>query len=132
MGNCMRRQKASRVNDNDDDWGSLVSIYREREGVTSTAEKERLLRDANTSTREMKITISKKELELLAQQVEMQGLTLEQALANLVNGHDGDFYEAEQPRPWKPVLQSIPEHHFPVLAADAVEVVNSFRTQYLP
>ncbi|KAE8655741.1 F11F12.2-like protein [Hibiscus syriacus] len=59
--------------------------------VTSTAEKERLLRDTNTSTREMKITISKKELELLAQQVEMQGLTLEQVLANMVNGHDGDY-----------------------------------------
>ncbi|KAE8689827.1 F11F12.2-like protein [Hibiscus syriacus] len=112
MGNCIRRQKASRVNDNDDDWGSLLSIYREREGDngggTSTVEKEMLLsrkRDTNTSTREMKITISKKELEVLAQQVEMQGLTLRQVLANMVNGDDGE----EQPRPWKPELQSIPE-----------------------
>ncbi|KAK8591882.1 hypothetical protein V6N13_062478 [Hibiscus sabdariffa] len=115
MGNCFRLQKACRVNDNDDgdDWGSLVSIYKESEGddvgFTSTVERERLLGGGrNTSTREMKITISKKELELLVHKVEMQGLTLEQVLTNMVN-IGGDLYDAEQPRPWKPVLQSIPE-----------------------
>ncbi|GMI72275.1 hypothetical protein like AT3G20340 [Hibiscus trionum] len=107
MGNCIRRHNSCRVNDNDggDDWGSLVSIYREGDNGGVTVERERLLapqRNTNTSTREMKITISKKELELLVHKVEMQGFTLEQVLANMVS-------EAEQPRPWKPVLQSIPE-----------------------
>ncbi|KAK8629922.1 hypothetical protein V6N13_078739 [Hibiscus sabdariffa] len=112
MGNCIRLQKACRVNDNDD-WGSLLSIYKESEGddggFTSTVERERLLGGGqNMSTREMRITISKKELELLVQKAEIQCLTLEQVLTNMVNS-GGDLYEAEQPRPWKPVLQSIPE-----------------------
>ncbi|XWS12829.1 hypothetical protein CRYUN_Cryun37aG0123800 [Craigia yunnanensis] len=107
MGNCIRREKSSWADD--DDWGSLVSIHRQGDdGEISIMEKEKLLggkRDENT--REVKITISKKELEQLVQKVDMQGLTLEQVLVRMVKGED--VYEEEHHRSWKPVLQSIPE-----------------------
>ncbi|XP_022777410.1 uncharacterized protein LOC111318808 [Durio zibethinus] len=106
MGNCIRHDKSSWA---DDDWESFVSTNRQGDdGEINSVEKEKLLggnRDANT--REVKITISKKELEELAQKVDMQGLTLEQVLTRMVKG--GDVYEAEQHRSWKPVLQTIPE-----------------------
>ncbi|GMJ15298.1 hypothetical protein HRI_005199000 [Hibiscus trionum] len=82
MGNCIRRKKSY--------WEST--------------QKEKLVGGAKS--REVKITISKKELEQL-----MQGLTLEQLLlARMLRGGEDIFvFQAEQPSPWKPVLQSIPE-----------------------
>ncbi|KAE8723081.1 F11F12.2-like protein [Hibiscus syriacus] len=59
------------------------------------------------NTREVKLTLSKKELLQLVHDMNQQGLTLEQGLAKMVDG--GDVYEAEQRRTWKPVVQSIPE-----------------------
>ncbi|XVE87792.1 hypothetical protein DITRI_Ditri19aG0016600 [Diplodiscus trichospermus] len=109
MGNCIRHGKSSWADD--DDWGSLASTHQQGDdhGEVSIMEKEKLLggtRDENT--REVKITISKKELERLVQNVNMQGLTLEQVLVRMVKG-GGDGYEAEHHRSWRPMLQSIPE-----------------------
>ncbi|XWS15579.1 hypothetical protein CRYUN_Cryun34aG0012900 [Craigia yunnanensis] len=107
MGNCVRHEKSSWADD--DDWGSLVSTHRQGDdGEINNMEKENLLggkRDANT--REVKITISKKELEQLIQKMDIQGMTIEQVLARMVKGED--VYELEQHQSWKPVLQSIPE-----------------------
>ncbi|XVF27864.1 hypothetical protein REPUB_Repub14bG0145900 [Reevesia pubescens] len=116
MGNCIRRHKKSYWTDDDDDdnWGSLVSTHQrqgDHDGEINIMENEKLLggkRDGNS--REVKITISKKELEQLMQKVDMQGLTLEQVLARMVlNDGDNIFEVDQQHRPWKPVLQSIPE-----------------------
>ncbi|XP_017979203.1 PREDICTED: uncharacterized protein LOC18597142 [Theobroma cacao] len=115
MGNCLRHGKASW---DDDDWGSLASTHRQEDDdgeVINITEKESLLgakrvaslSSSSPSAREVKITISKKELEQLVRKVDMQGLTLEQVLVSMVKG--GDVYELEHHRPWKPVLQSIPE-----------------------
>ncbi|XP_021294414.1 uncharacterized protein LOC110424211 [Herrania umbratica] len=118
MGNCLRHGKASW---DGDDWVSLASAHRQGDDdgeVINIMEKESLLgakrfaslsssSPSSPSTREVKITISKKELEQLVQKVDMQGLTLEQVLVSMVKG--GDVYEVEHHRPWKPVLQSIPE-----------------------
>ena len=78
------------------------------DGEINIMEKEKSLggkRDANT--REVKITISKKELEQLVQKVDMQGMTLEQVLTRMVKGED--VYELEQHWSWKSILQSILE-----------------------
>ncbi|MBA0877168.1 hypothetical protein Goshw_011977 [Gossypium schwendimanii] len=121
MGNCLRHQKKSSwvVDNDDDDWEAIVSAHGEggdNGGGISIAEEERLLGgggkrgDVQNTSREVKITISKKELEQLVKKVELQGLTLEQFLSRVVNG-GADLYEVEeqQPQPWKPMLQSIPE-----------------------
>ncbi|MFQ6658235.1 hypothetical protein Gotur_027591 [Gossypium turneri] len=121
MGNCLRHQKKSSwvVDNDDDDWQAMVSAHGEggdNGGGISITEEERLLGgggkrgDVQNTSREVKITISKKELEQLVKKVELQGLTLEQFLSRVVNG-GADLYEMEEqpPRPWKPMLQSIPE-----------------------
>ncbi|GMI93309.1 hypothetical protein HRI_003000200 [Hibiscus trionum] len=105
MGNCLRRQ--------DSFCGSLVStahMHGGGGGEINGTEKDRLLGGGKMDgycSREVKIILSKKELERLVRDMDMQGLTLEQGLARLVDG--GDVYEAEHRRPWKPKLQSIPE-----------------------
>ncbi|KAL7601501.1 uncharacterized protein LOC111897385 [Lactuca sativa] len=61
-------------------------------------------------TTEVKIKITKKQLEELLGMQEMQGLTLQQVLTQLMNSSsniNGGF-ESNQ-RPWRPALHSIPE-----------------------
>ncbi|KAL4296341.1 hypothetical protein GQ457_12G017750 [Hibiscus cannabinus] len=91
MGNCIRRDN---------------SYWAEGEHRGSTQMDGGIeITEKLVKSREVKITISKKELGQLMQKVEMQGVSLEQLLlARMVQG-GGDM----QPRPWKPVLQSIPE-----------------------
>lgn len=102
MGNCIRHEKFSWADE--DDWGS------HNNNINVEKKKEIKLvggnRDAS-NCREVKITISKKELEQLVQKVEMmQGLiSLEQVLVRMVKG-DQDI---NVHRSWKPVLQTIPE-----------------------
>ncbi|KAA8523682.1 hypothetical protein F0562_010105 [Nyssa sinensis] len=54
------------------------------------------------SATEVKIKISKKQLEELLSRMDVQGLSVQQVLAQLING------ETHQ-RAWRPALQSIPE-----------------------
>ncbi|GLT83264.1 hypothetical protein SLE2022_015630 [Rubroshorea leprosula] len=106
MGNCMRHGKSSAVWAGED-WGSLTS--KPWGNDDGDPEMKRLL-GQSPSTTEVKITISKKELEELAKKVNMQGLSLEQVLAKMVKEAGG--YATELPehhRHWRPVLQSIPE-----------------------
>ncbi|KAI3688533.1 hypothetical protein L2E82_46172 [Cichorium intybus] len=63
--------------------------------------------DGKRRTTEVKIKITKKQLEELLGMQEMQGLTLQQVLTRLMNGNDGRF-ESNQ-RSWRPALHSIPE-----------------------
>jgi iron uptake system EfeUOB component EfeO/EfeM len=58
------------------------------------------------ATTEVKIKITKKQLEELLSKVDMRELRVEQVLAQLMNHSNG--YESLQ-RSWRPALQSIPE-----------------------
>ncbi|KAD2132543.1 hypothetical protein E3N88_41789 [Mikania micrantha] len=62
--------------------------------------------DRKTGTTEVKIKISKKQLEKLLGQTDVQGLTVEQVLARLMSA--SDQFESHQ-RSWRPALKSIPE-----------------------
>jgi|UniRef100_A0A2N9F043 hypothetical protein len=62
----------------------------------------------NSNTREVKIKITKKELEELVRR-DMQGLSVKQVLARLTEAADEDKYVLEHQRSWRPALQSIPE-----------------------
>ncbi|XVF87728.1 hypothetical protein PTKIN_Ptkin18bG0144000 [Pterospermum kingtungense] len=120
MGNCFRHEKsiswADDDDDDDDDWGSLVSTQKQGDdddGEINIVEKKKKLVGGNgghANTREVKITISKKELEQLVQKVEMMhGLSLEQVLVRMVKGEGVYDLQVEQHRSWKPALQTIPE-----------------------
>ncbi|KAK2977880.1 hypothetical protein RJ640_020224 [Escallonia rubra] len=71
-----------------------------------------LLRDSKGSsdppftTTEVKIKITKKQLEELLGKIDVKGLPVQQVLAQLMSAGDG--YKAHQ-KSWRPALQSIPE-----------------------
>ena len=122
MGNCLRRKSSSTVWAGDD-WGSLNASKNHHDAMFAEAdhdhkgnnvERHRLLGNMSSSSasagnnhaREVKIKITKKELEEL---VNMQGLSMEQVLARLAEAADDSKYELERQRSWRPALQSIPE-----------------------
>lgn len=92
MGNCLKSQSSCRYesDDDDDDWNFL-------------ADKGSF--GANTTT-EVKIKITKKQLEQLLSKVDVRDLKVEQVLSQLMD-HSGGFQSLQ--RPWRPALQSIPE-----------------------
>jgi hypothetical protein len=123
MGNCLRRQSGSPMVWAGDDWGSLTSKNSfeddDDENIAWNVERHRLLgktgafslsssstNTGSTGTREVKIKITKKELEELIGRVDMQGLSTKQILARLMDA--ADRYDEHQ-RSWRPALQSIPE-----------------------
>ncbi|CAL1397793.1 unnamed protein product [Linum trigynum] len=135
MGNCCRKSVSSTAVWADDDWETLGDHHKmvlfdadageDHHGVvgvsgggegddddsSSSDDKDRLLPPA-AAGREVKIKVSRRELEELMSRVEMQGLSSEQILARLISsaGAAGLFAdEDDHHRHWRPVLQSIPE-----------------------
>ncbi|KAI3466246.1 hypothetical protein Pfo_022909 [Paulownia fortunei] len=122
MGNCIRKESSMQWGG--EDWGSFGSDdksrtngnpYHENSTDTYVEDKSRLLGESKggvlssalpTGT-EVKIKISKKQLEQLLKKADVHGSSVEQVLAQLMND-GGDGFEAHQ-RPWRPALQSIPE-----------------------
>ncbi|KAI3673803.1 hypothetical protein L6452_39933 [Arctium lappa] len=112
MGNCIR--KDSDVQWGGDDWGSPSSspensmLYSEAVvGEKDSGDRFSTSDGKRAPTTEVKIKITKKQLEELLGMKEMKGLTLQQVLNQLMNGGDGGF-ESDQ-RSWRPALESIPE-----------------------
>ncbi|KAH0985879.1 hypothetical protein GBA52_013056 [Prunus armeniaca] len=147
MGNCLRHDSATVwAGDDDDDWVDISSQLqlcddcnnsnnkKKKKAYNHLVEKERLLGEiissastSSTSTNgdQVKIKITKKELDELVHGGNLQGLSsVEQLLDRLLttNGpdedqnfyemdrQDQDFYEMDHQRPWRPVLQTIPEY----------------------
>ncbi|XP_041025261.1 uncharacterized protein LOC121265636 [Juglans microcarpa x Juglans regia] len=128
MGNCCRRESRSMVWAGDD-WGSVTSkIDEEADHQKTNYNVERLrllgengdfaLSNSSTSTgtttgaatREVRVKITKKELEELVGRVDVRGLSAKQILARLMDAADHIYDEAEHDhRSWRPALQSIPE-----------------------
>ncbi|KAL5804129.1 hypothetical protein ACOSQ3_030929 [Xanthoceras sorbifolium] len=131
MGNCLRHgsSSSSSVQWGGDDWGSSSArsgrgrdhdndndnyLHEGMKMVDQKEGEEGLILDdsdsfkaSTTKTRmEVKIKITKKQLEELLGRAELKQLSVQQVLAQLMNV--SDRYETHQ-RSWRPALQSIPE-----------------------
>ncbi|XP_020258429.1 uncharacterized protein LOC109834825 [Asparagus officinalis] len=103
MGNCIDRQRAvTWVDDYDDYDEDCVS-------EESTSSKDDYSIDTNSgknafsASTELKLKITKKQLEKLLKRIDGRDLTVQEVLANLMSHHE------DPDRHWKPALQSIPE-----------------------
>ncbi|KAJ1389570.1 hypothetical protein SESBI_38187 [Sesbania bispinosa] len=88
MGNCLRQHQSSST-----EWENLPAA---EEGGSSTT----------VARTEVKIKITKKQLEELLGKVDVKELRVEQVLAHLME-HSCQYHSLH--RPWKPALHSIPE-----------------------
>ena len=126
MGNCIRHE--SSVQWGGDDWGSPEkeelygsdtdcdmgdnnkAMIMEEKGLLGGAErsftKSSSTTTTTTTTTEVKIKITKKQLEELLGKVDLKELSVQQVLAQLINV--SDRFDSH-PRSWRPALQSIPE-----------------------
>ncbi|KAG5246746.1 hypothetical protein OIU76_028991 [Salix suchowensis] len=121
MGNCCKSAAAAAVWAGDD-WSS-VAHHKHRHATMfdgaddheehgADMERQRLLGTGSLSsgsTREVKIRVTKRELEEIMARVNLQGFSMEQVLARLVNSADLNFEMDLNHKHWKPALQSIPE-----------------------
>ncbi|WCJ32917.1 hypothetical protein M5689_014312 [Euphorbia peplus] len=116
MGNCLRRDSSMQWGG--DDWGSnspeSINTRSHDDGddyVEKQDQKELFLHQqcskSSSNVKEVKIKISKKELAELLGRVDMNELSVEQVLAQLINITNAVV--SDRNRPWKPDLQSIPE-----------------------
>lgn len=124
MGNCIRHE--SSVQWGGDDWGSAENeelygndtdcdnmgdnnkaMITEEKGLLGGAERSFTKSSSTTTTAtEVKIKITKKQLEELLGKVDLKELSVQQVLAQLINV--SDRFDSH-PRSWRPALQSIPE-----------------------
>ncbi|KAG8386129.1 hypothetical protein BUALT_Bualt03G0116900 [Buddleja alternifolia] len=123
MGNCIR--KGSSAQWGGEDWGSFGSgnktrtrgdlydeepknyTYTQEKSVSIDGEsKDDYLSSSLAGGTEVKIKVSKKQLEQLLIKADSEGLTVQEVLARLMDV--GDQFEAHR-RSWSPDLQSIPE-----------------------
>ena len=126
MGNCLRHQSSTQWAG--DDWGlsaangdddgffgsettrdtyeykGMMNI--EEKGLLENHQKTSFTSSSATATHEVKVKITKKQLEELLGRVDVKELSVQQVLAQLINV--SNQYEANQ-RSWRPALQSIPE-----------------------
>ncbi|PIA57922.1 hypothetical protein AQUCO_00500087v1 [Aquilegia coerulea] len=110
MGNCLRHKSSSwKADDMDTSSLSVTSKHGllDKAGRNSDAEEESLIDEQRKvpSSTAVKIKITKKQLEELLGRADVQSLSIEQVLTQLMNISDVE----SQAQPWKPVLQSIPE-----------------------
>lgn len=133
MGNCIRHE--SSVQWGGDDWGSAEkeelygndtdcdnmgdnnkAMITEEKGLLGGAERSFTKSSSTTTTAtEVKIKITKKQLEELLGKVDLKELSVQQVLAQLINVSDRFN---SHPRSWRPALQSIPEVNWVEAAGD--------------
>ncbi|XP_061342187.1 uncharacterized protein LOC133288449 [Gastrolobium bilobum] len=98
MGNCIRHESSTGHATDGDYWEDFPAA---EEGDSFGASN-----NVKKTTTEVKIKISKKQLEEMLGKVEMKELRVDQVLAQLMN-HSHHYHSLH--RPWRPALQSIPE-----------------------
>lgn len=122
MGNCIRHEPSMQWGG--DDWGCMANgVDDHEEDMEEIMKKKKKIKmeegqggfeDLGAAglakklggATEVKVKITKKQLEELLGRVDLKQMSVQQVLAKLVSL--GDRYEAHQ-RSWRPALQSIPE-----------------------
>nr|XP_027089325.1 uncharacterized protein LOC113710488 [Coffea arabica] len=129
MGNCIIKESSTQWGG--DDWGSPSPVpseakktvfsssgvgqdnklyakpmKTEEESFPGGKKGAKSLPSSTTAGAEVKIKITKKQLEELLSKVDVQGKPVKEVLALLLNLGDGN---ETHPRSWRPALQSIPE-----------------------
>ncbi|XP_047337161.1 uncharacterized protein LOC124940672 [Impatiens glandulifera] len=114
MGNCVRKGSSERTSR--DIKSPMMVPETQFSGKTwGLDEKEEKGDDQKIAGREIKVKITKKQLEELLGKVEVQGLPLQLLLAELIissqvqHDQDQDQDSDDHQRSWRPTLQSIPE-----------------------
>lgn len=106
-----------------EDWGSPLADHRKGEmtqrGMEIEEEKGLMKVDQNgflgttsgkfTSSTEVKVKITKKQLEELLGKVDVKDMSVHQVLAQLISVSDRCHTTSFHHRSWRPALQSIPE-----------------------
>ncbi|KAK4275461.1 hypothetical protein QN277_018540 [Acacia crassicarpa] len=115
MGNCLKPQSSEKrvyddaEFDDGEDWSWATpspAAERGSEGGYSTKNAG----DFSGKITEVKIKISKKQLEQLLSKMEVKDLRVDQVMSQLMSHRGRHGYEVHQhQRPWRPALQSIPE-----------------------
>ncbi|CAL0335119.1 unnamed protein product [Lupinus luteus] len=101
MGNCLKHQSSTHNKGRDRNFSAAKGVLG---GATCTTTNGK-------TTTEVKIKITKKQLEELLGKVDMRELRVEQVLAQLMS-HSREYESLH--KPWRPSLQSIPEEtNFP-------------------
>lgn len=110
MGNCIDRQRAASWAEDDDVCDDDERAWASSEESVNSQEDDEIEKNGRdtssggtTTTTEVKIKITKKQLEKLLKQVDGKDLTIQEVLADLMSS------EVDTGRHWKPALQSIPE-----------------------
>ncbi|XP_021892964.1 uncharacterized protein LOC110810949 [Carica papaya] len=113
MGNCLRHESGTQWAG--DDWGSPPRDEffggEAKRGATGDQKKATMemedMRKGTATTTEVKVKITKKQLEKLLSRVDLKELSVEQVLEELINV--ADRCDHTNQRSWRPALQSIPE-----------------------
>lgn len=115
MGNCLRAQRMSSGfwdgDDDDEGWNLYDGRYHKRE----KCENASILKGAPTSSTtadackgtEVKVKVTKKQLEEMLGRADVEGMSTEELLFQLVKSNGG--CDQVRHRPWRPALRSIPE-----------------------
>ncbi|XP_058071351.1 uncharacterized protein LOC131220471 [Magnolia sinica] len=108
MGNCLRHR--SSMTCPSDDWDPEIESggpYGLGGKMVGEMEKERLLDEKKrVPTTEVKIKLTKKQVDELLERVDIGGMSIQEVLAHLINGASESHLRH---RSWRPALQSIPE-----------------------
>lgn len=123
MGNCLRHESSttwagedweylatedsSPISSSKGDIGEKSTKIREVGLVEEDEKSFKSDSKSTTSSTEVKIKITRKQLEMLLGRPEMKEMSVQQILAQLINVNDK--CETHRSRSWRPALKSIPE-----------------------
>lgn len=102
MGNCTSNKYAAETMPMSDEDEEAVEMVRRRLVADDGARK-----CLASTTTELKIRITKRDLEKLLRKVDVEELPVTELLSELID--IGDAFESTHRRSWQPSLQSIPE-----------------------
>ncbi|KAK8490623.1 hypothetical protein V6N11_035034 [Hibiscus sabdariffa] len=114
MGNCLHRHSSTQWAG--DDWGTSTAddggTRTEEKGLVRNRQKDGSITTSSAAaatTHAVKVKITKKQLEELLGMVDVNELTVQQVLAQLINVSSNQSDIQPNQRSWRPKLQSIPE-----------------------